>query len=125
MAPVELNSSGQGPEARPRLVRSYTITAGRTRSAVALPLEARLRRLEENVDEGADTPRLQVLRICDRRSVAEVSALARMPVGVVRVLLGDLVGAGAVQVQATLGSDATSQERRTLIERTLRGLRAL
>jgi hypothetical protein len=107
-----------------RLVRSYTLTAGRTRSAVDLPLEATLRRQGFD-DEAGETPRQRILRVCESRSVAEVSALVSMPIGVVRVLLGDLVKEGKVRVQATLTDTSSSDERRDLIERTLRGLRAL
>ncbi len=63
--------------------------------------------------------------MCDSKSVAEVSALVKMPIGVVRVLLGDLVQEGLVRVQATLTDSSSTDERRDLIERTLRGLRAL
>src|SRR5688500_6381327 len=73
-----------------RLVRSYTLTAGRTRAAVDLPMEATLRRQGFD-DEAGETPRQRILRVCESRSVAEVSALVSMPIGVVRVLLGDLV----------------------------------
>jgi len=65
----------------------------------------------------------QVLGVCDRRSVAEVSALVSMPIGVVRVLLSDLIEHGLVQVQATITEQSSKDERIELIERTLRGLR--
>lgn len=109
---------------RARLVRSYTLTAGRTRAKVDLPMEATLERQDGDTGTG-DSPRMRVLRLCDAKSVAEVSALAKLPVGVVRVLLGDLVEEGKVRVQATLSDQSSSDERRDLIERTLRGLRAL
>ncbi|GAA1479287.1 DUF742 domain-containing protein [Nocardioides aestuarii] len=108
----------------PRLVRSYTLTAGRTKTDVDLPVEATLRRQGFD-DEGGETPRQRILRVCDSKSVAEVSALVKMPIGVVRVLLGDLVEEGLVRVQATLTDSSSTDERRDLIERTLRGLRAL
>jgi hypothetical protein len=66
----------------------------------------------------------RIIEICDRRSVAEVSAAVKMPIGVVRVLLGDLVEQGYVGVQATLNEGSSRDERLDLIERTLRGLRA-
>ena len=109
----------------PRLVRSYTLTAGRTRTTVDLPLEATLRRQDLDDDERGGTPRQRILRVCDTKSVAEVSALVSMPIGVVRVLLGDLVTEGRVRVQATLNDTSSADERRELIERTLSGLRAL
>ena len=111
-----------GPPAR--LVRSYTITSGRTKADVDLPMEATLRRQGFD-DEPGDGPRQRILRVCDTQSVAEVAALVKMPIGVVRVLLGDLVQEGKVRVQATLSDTSSRDERRDLIERTLRGLRAL
>lgn len=108
---------------RPRLIRSYTITAGRTAAAVDLPMEATLR-----LQAGAEAPVLtpsaaQVLEVCDRRSVAEVSALTKMPIGVARVLLGDLIEQGLIRIQATITEKTSTDERLELIERTLRGLR--
>lgn len=124
MSDIDPQEQDRDHVSAPRLVRSYTLTAGRTRAAVDLPLEATLR-LQGFVDEVGETPRQRILRTCDTRSVAEVAALVSMPVGVVRVLLGDLVQEGKVRVQATLSATSSSGERRDLIERTLRGLRAL
>jgi hypothetical protein len=108
---------------RPRLIRSYTLTAGRTAAKVELAMEATLR-----LQAGAEAPVLspsaaQVLEVCDRRSVAEVSALTKMPIGVTRVLLGDLIEQGLVRIQATITDSTSNDERLELIERTLRGLR--
>ena len=108
---------------RPRMIRSYTITAGRTSANIDLPMEATLR-----LQAGVDAPTLgfaavQVLEVCDRRSVAEVSALTKMPIGVARVLLGDLIEQGLVRIQATITEKTSNDERLELIERTLRGLR--
>jgi hypothetical protein len=118
---------GDEPDAAPRAryVRAYTLTSGRTKAKVDLPLEATLERITL---EGAHVPEGQVgqiLEICHSKSVAEVSAAVRLPIGVVRVLLGDLVELGHVRVQATLTESSSVDERRDLIERTLRGLRAL
>ena len=111
-----------GPAAR--FVRPYTITAGRTDAKVDLPLEATLRRQRRHgADNGLSGGALQVLDACDTRSVAEVSALVSMPIGVVRVLLSDLIEQGLVHVQATITDDSSKDERIELIERTLRGLR--
>jgi hypothetical protein len=105
-------------------VRPYTLTAGRTTSRIELPLEATLRRQDSPGGAGPEGLIGRILDVCDTRSVAEVSALVSMPIGVVRVLLGDLVELGHVRVQATLTEDSSYDERRDLIERTLRGLRA-
>ena len=112
------------PVKRARFVRPYTITAGRTKATIDLPVEATLRR-----DSAYDGSQLgvaahRIFDICDTKSVAEVSALVSMPIGVVRVLLSDLVEHGMVRVQATLTDTSSVDERRELIERTLRGLRA-
>jgi len=86
-------------------------------------MEATLR-----LQAGAEAPVLspsaaQVLEVCDRRSVAEVSALTKMPIGVTRVLLGDLIEQGLIRIQATITDKTSTDERLELIERTLRGLR--
>ncbi|QIG43903.1 DUF742 domain-containing protein [Nocardioides anomalus] len=107
-----------------RVVRPYTLTGGRTAPKVELPFEATLRR-ESGTGEPTDPKLAQILAVCDKRSVAEVSAHVHMPIGVTRVLLGDLIEQGFVRVQATLTADSSHDERRELIERTLRGLRTL
>ena len=55
--------------------------------------------------------------------MAEVSALTKMPIGVTRVLLGDLIEQGLIRIQATITDSTSTDERLELIERTLRGLR--
>ena len=101
----------------PSLVRPYTLSAGRTDSRVNLPLEAPI--------ETLDSPRAprwpgndvrgQILKLCvDSPSV-----------GVARVLIGDLVSQGYLRVHATMADSAIDDERRELIGRTIRGLRAL
>ena len=122
MAP--LDPSGMDDEAtpKPRFVRPYTITSGRTEASVDLPMEATLRTQEDGTG-GLSAAALKVLEVCDTRSVAEVAALVHMPIGVVRVLLSDLVEHGHIRVQATITNDSSRDERIELIERTLRGLR--
>ena len=125
MVPDIAPGPDEEPLAAARFVRPYTITAGRTKSAVDLPVEATLRQQPALPGAVADLAAgaQRVLSLCDQKSVAEVSALASMPIGVVRVLLGDLVEQGLVQVQATITESSSKDERIELIERTLRGLR--
>ncbi len=114
--------------ARPSLVRPYTLTAGRTDSRIHLPLEAPIETLESARPPRwpAGELRGDILRLCAQRpSVAEIAARLSVPLGVARVLVGDLVTQGYLRVLATLDESATSDERRELIGRTLRGLRAL
>ena len=118
------------PEAddEPNLVRPYTLTAGRTGDRVDLPLEAPVETLTSAKPPrwpGNDV-RGQILTLClDNPSVAEIAAHLALPLGVARVLVGDLVTQGYLRVHTTLGDSSTDDERRELIGRTLRGLRAL
>ncbi|GAA4710450.1 DUF742 domain-containing protein [Pedococcus ginsenosidimutans] len=121
------------PDAReessgPRLVRPYALTSGRTESVVDLPIEATLEvqpsGRSANWPEGHMSGR--IIELCaTSQSVAEVSAKLHIPLGVARVLLGDLITAGHLKTRATISEDTTTDERRELIERTLSGLRAL
>ncbi len=116
------------PEVEASLVRPYILTAGRTNTRVNLPLEAPIRTLEFGPAPrwpGNDV-RAKILGLgVDSPSVAEIAARLSLPLGVARVLIGDLVTQGYLRVQTTLGESATTDERRELIGRTLRGLRAL
>jgi hypothetical protein len=110
------------------LVRPYTLTAGRTQTDVDLPLEAPVQTLQAGLARPwpPNDVRDGIIRLCVKSpSVAEISARLDLPVGVARVLVGDLVMSGYLQVHRTLTDRSTSDERRELIGRTLRGLRAL
>ncbi len=68
----------------------------------------------------------RIVALCSSpQSVAEISAKLGVPLGVARVLIGDLVLAGHLRTQTTISETSSSDERRDLIERTLSGLRAL
>jgi uncharacterized protein DUF742 len=125
MAAETSPSDDAQPDAAAVRVRAFTLTSGRTTPRVDLPVEATLRRLGSASAGPVESHLTRILDVCDRRSVAEVSALLAMPIGVVRVLLADLVELGQVRVQATIQEDSSFDERRELIERTLRGLRTL
>ncbi|ORA22324.1 DUF742 domain-containing protein [Mycobacterium aquaticum] len=117
------------PAEQPSLVRPYTLTAGRTDSRVHLPMEAPVETLESPPREprwSTRDVRGQIVELCvERPSVAEIAAHLSLPLGVARVLIGDLVTQGYLRVHTTLDDSATFDERRELIGRTLRGLRAL
>ena len=117
------------PERREaNLVRPYTLTAGRTDTAVDLPLEAPVQALQAGLDHRwpAGDVRGNIVRLCgERPSVAEIAARLDLPVGVARVLVGDLVTSGYLRVHRTLTERSTRDERHELIGRTLRGLKAL
>src|SRR5690606_30405861 len=67
-----------------------------------------------------------IVELCRRmRTVAEIAALLRMPLGVVRVLLSDLAGHGQIRVYGTGTGHGTGRPDRALLERVLSGLRRL
>ncbi|MCV7421804.1 DUF742 domain-containing protein [Mycobacterium yunnanensis] len=110
------------------MVRPYTLTGGRTASSVDLPLEAPIRTSRPGPAPTwpSSDVRAKILDVGeDGPSVAEVAARLALPLGVARVLIGDLVEQDYLRVDAYLGESATTDERRELIGRTLRGLRAL
>lgn len=116
------------PAAEASLVRPYTLTAGRTDTSVDLPLEAPVQTLQSALFHQwpNNDMRGRIVQLCIKSpSVAEISARLDLPLGVVRVLVGDLVTSGYLQVSPTLTDRSTRDERRELIGRTLRGLRAL
>ena len=108
-------------------VRPYTRTGGRTRSDHNLALEA----LVSTSDDGRryrGVRSVEHRRICDlcldTRSVAEIAAHLRLPLGVVKVLVGDMADIGLVLIHQTelILGDRSSRD---FMERVLAGLRAL
>jgi thioredoxin-dependent peroxiredoxin len=113
----------------PSLVRPFTLPADRTDSGAELALEAPV----EALDTTAKPPRWrrndvrgQILTSCvNTPSVAEIASRLSLPLGATRFLVDDLATQGYLRVHAPLGDSMTIDERRELISRTLRGLRAL
>ena len=126
--PIDLFTEPETTD-EPSLVRPYTLTAGRTDSGVELPLEAPV----EALNTPAKPPRWprndvrgQILTSCVHSpSVAEIAAHLSLPLGATRFLVGDLVTQGYLRVHGIAGDSMTIDERRELLTRTLRGLRAL
>lgn len=106
-------------------VRPYTWTGGRTRSPVNLEVETLVSATGRPADPAGPPEHRTILTLCATpRSVAELAALLNMPLGVARVLLGDLAAAGNVAVHRTVGSaDAASEV--ALMQRVLVGLQQL
>ena len=59
------------------------------------------------------------------RSVAEVAALLRVPLGVARVLISDAADAGLITVHKTVSGNEDAEAHLILMERVLSGLRRL
>jgi len=108
-------------------VRPYTWTRGRTRSGFDLAIETLVstsRRGQEQLNV-LQVEHRAVAELCEQaRSVAEVAALLSLPLGVARVVLGDMAGLGIVTVHQT-ASSAGNVPDLALMERVLSGLRRL
>lgn len=110
-------------------VRPYAITGGRTRSTTEhLPVEALVQGLVEP-DSVASTPeRRRILELTRDQylSVAELSAHIEVPVGVVRVLVGDLADEGLVRVHGlTSSNSSTPATSLSVLESVLNGISSL
>ncbi|MFH8938743.1 DUF742 domain-containing protein [Streptomyces griseosporeus] len=129
-APPEPGSQWYDGEAGP-LVRPYALTGGRTQpgpSGVRFDLIALV-----TLDPGA--PRLDdtalgpehraLIDLCrpETQSVAELAAGTDLPVGVIRVLLGDLLELGCVTVSRPVPPAQLPDER--ILREVIEGLRAL
>ncbi|MFF4404562.1 DUF742 domain-containing protein [Streptomyces sp. NPDC001262] len=110
------------------LVRPYAMTGGRTRPRYQLAIEALVHTTAQPSQLHGQLPEHQ--RIChlchEIKSVAEISALLSIPLGVARILVADLAEAGLVAIHQP-GGDASAggQPDVTLLERVLSGLRNL
>lgn len=108
-------------------VRPYAWTRGRTRSGMDLQIETLVSTSGRGRDELAMLPfeHRSVAELCERaQSVAEVAALLEVPLGVAKVLLGDMAGLGLVVVHQSGGSNGDVPDL-ALMERVLSGLRRL
>ena len=119
-----------GPQNPPRqpLVRPYAMTGGRTRPRYQLAIEALISTTAQADRAGSLLPEhARIVQLCrEVKSVAEVSALVPMPLGVARILVADLAEAGLVAIhQPAAGGESGGTPDVTLLERVLSGLRKL
>ncbi|RSM53581.1 DUF742 domain-containing protein [Amycolatopsis sp. WAC 01375] len=122
-------STDQSPDRpvkmRSRRIRPYALTGGRTKSSQLLLVETLISvpRYDPSLAE-ALMPESRALyeRARDRSSIAELSVGLDLPLGVVRVLIGDLATQGAVFVHPT--AHAYNHDTNVL-ERILDGLKRL
>ena len=102
------------------LIRPYARTGGRTTARHDLRLETLLSTEEERLYR-ATNDQAAMMRLClQPRSVAEISALMKIPLGVTRVLLSDLITLNLVAVH-----EPSDKPNVALLERVLAGLRKL
>ncbi|MEV0928067.1 DUF742 domain-containing protein [Streptomyces spongiicola] len=114
------------------LVRPYAMTGGRTRpgpNSARLDLISLVDAVGDAADRAAESllgpEHRALLRLCrtEARSVAELAADADLPVGVVRVLVGDLLEGGHVTVSMPVPPAQLPDER--ILREVIDGLRAL
>ena len=117
---MSLSDAGDGLRVRP-----YAITGGRTRAATEVPIEAIVYRTPrgEQARHSMALERGEILSLLSSpQSAAEISARLRLPLGVARVVLGDLVDEGYVALNTRSTSGRPDLR---LLERVLDGLQAL
>jgi Protein of unknown function (DUF742) len=125
MSTIDDEPEEGGPAFR---VRSYVITQGRTRSSVDLPLETLVRVTPQGVSA---TPRLalerkKIVALCNAPiSVAEISAHLKIPLGVARVLVGDMAEQGLLASYQPQHAKTGERPDLKLLERVLDGIQAL
>ena len=114
------------PETGRRRVRPYAMVGGRTRPTHDdLEIEA----LISTTSVGEQTPKLTVEQraiaaLChDILSIAEVSARLHLPLGVIRVLVGDMADDDLVMIHRP--AQTGGRPDLALLERVLYGLRAV
>ncbi|MEV7393608.1 MULTISPECIES: DUF742 domain-containing protein [Streptomyces] len=126
----------RGGARKPARVRPYSLTGGRTRFGHVLLVETFVAALEapeerKELTNGSLNTRVMpemraIVELCRRmRTVAEIAALLKMPLGVVRVLLSDLADQGKIRVYGTGTGHGVGRPDRALLERVLSGLRRL
>ena len=119
---------GQSQDPRGNLVRPYAVTRGRTEPIRDIPIEAVLvasaAAVQESRFAGHDKYRIAVLCEPKAMSLAEIGALTRLPLGVARVLVADMVADGLLTLHSAAPRKGFT-ERMDLLGRVLSGLRKL
>ena len=117
----------ESSHAQHSLVRPYMLTRGRTSSSLGVfELHAPALALvtPEQLGKGSTPEERRIIEQCQTpMSVAELAARLGVPVGVARVLVGDLVVARMLHVRQS--EDRTEHRVVRLLERLLEGIRAL
>jgi hypothetical protein len=110
------------------VVRAYAWTGGRTSSEYPLEIET-LVSTSEHARDVAKTLKDEyqsVAKLCQEpKSVAEVGAMLALPLGVIRVLLGDMARHGLIVIHRTAASNDDHVPDLDLFQRVLNGLRNL
>ncbi|MBH5333770.1 DUF742 domain-containing protein [Streptomyces pactum] len=125
------DAEGWFDDAAGPVVRPYAMTRGRTRSAaegkldlIAVVVADRVDR-RSVVDQTLSPEHIDIVELSrdNPLSVAELAAELDLPVGVVRVLIGDLLHAELVRVSRPVPPAELPDER--ILREVINGLRAL
>lgn len=111
-------------EAAGPLVRPYAITGGRTPSeTIQLDVATQVLTVQgEHEQVGLGPEHIAIIDMCQRPlSIAELSAYINVPLGVVRVLCGDLADRGDVIIRSP-SRRVQDQPNRELLQGVLDGL---
>ncbi|GAA4896873.1 uncharacterized protein DUF742 [Stackebrandtia albiflava] len=104
-----------------RLVRPFLVTRGRTAPTVELDLLSLVQSTGAVEPTKLDLDHAHALQLCTMKiSVAEVAGLMRLPATVTKVLLADLIDAGALLAHEPL--PAADPEDLKMLEALLHGL---
>jgi hypothetical protein len=121
-----MTPDGRGPV--DRVVPVYAFTRGRTRAAgQELPLEAVVTATGRSFTSGAwlQMESRVIVEMCARpKSLAEIGAALKVPVGVARVLVGDLANGGYLEVHLPRTADGDGGPGHVILGRLLDGLRS-
>jgi hypothetical protein len=120
---------GQTPgDRRGALVRPYAVTRGRTEPRRDIAIEAVMLTTSKGRQEArfAGRDKNVIGGMCDGRaqSLAEIAAHLRLPLGVARVLVADMVADGLLVLHEPM-MDSDGDDRLEVLERVLSGLRRL
>lgn len=124
---IEHHDTDDLDDSAPSAVRAYAWTGGRTTSQFRLELETLLSTTERyhQHDDSISSESHAVAALCHHpTSVAEVAALLRLPLGIAKVLAGDMAGTGLLMVHETASVNGEGPDL-SLMERILSGLRRL
>ncbi|WP_128375034.1 DUF742 domain-containing protein [Streptomyces cavernae] len=107
--------------------RLYTLTGGRTKAGPDAPFDlVTLVVAESGPAPGMQSEHATILRLCEApTAVVELAAELRLPVGITRVLLTDLLAAGRISARHPRTATAQSLLDPDMLEQVLVGLRNL
>lgn len=109
------------------VVRPYAVTGGRARPVTGtfdLISLVTATRVDATLEIGLGPEHLAIVGLCQRvQSVAEIAAHLDLPVGTIRVLLGDLAARNLVQVREPRVTAGLPDD--SVFEAVISGLRAL